>query len=203
MAAGAYYACTIGRSRVALCLPGASYQPLYWFTRYLTLILNVCSKILSLSSFPQKLSPWLNLTKLMTPTSWACILASILSVVFCFNAGSVVLKKKMGIGMKFIELNLYPFRFEKISPCLIKYIYSFLAFRVYFPSQEHTIGLHSFNLLWLMWAVCGGLFITNFILCNYLQVLLKEVYEIPVDTSKVCRFKNEYILILSHRMFSL
>ena len=123
MAAGAYYACTIGRSRVALCLPGASYQPLYWFTRCLTLILNVCSKKLSLSSFPQKLSPWLNLTKLMTPTSWACILVSILSVVFCFNAGSVVLKKKMGIGMKFIELNLYPFRFEKISPCLTKYIF--------------------------------------------------------------------------------
>ena len=119
LAAGAFYACTIGRSRVALCLPGASYQPLYWFTRCLTVILNVSSDVLlSASSFPQKLSPWLNLTKLMTPTSWAWILASILSVVFFFNAGSVVLKKKMGIGMKFIELNLYPFRFEKISPCL-------------------------------------------------------------------------------------
>ena len=71
---------------------------------------------------------------------------------------------------------------------LIFILQSFLAYRVYFPSQEHTNGLHSFNLLWLMWAVCGGFFITNFLLCNYLQVLLKEVYEMPVDTSKVLLF---------------
>ena len=46
-------------------------------------------------------------------------------------------------------------------------------------------SLHSFNLLWLMWAVCGGFFITNFILSNWLQVLLKPVFEKPVDTTQV------------------
>ena len=46
-------------------------------------------------------------------------------------------------------------------------------------------SLHSFNLLWLMWAVCGGFFITNFILSNWLQVLLKPVFEKPVDTIQV------------------
>ena len=45
-------------------------------------------------------------------------------------------------------------------------------------------SLHSFNLLWLMWAVCGGFFITNFILCNYLKVLVKPVFEKPVDSSE-------------------
>ena len=35
-----------------------------------------------------------------------------------------------------------------------------------------------------MWAVCGGFFITNFILCNYLKVLVKPVFEKPVDSSE-------------------
>ena len=46
-------------------------------------------------------------------------------------------------------------------------------------------SLHSFNLLWLMWAVCGGFFITNFLLSVWLTILLKPVYEEPVDTAKV------------------
>ena len=46
-------------------------------------------------------------------------------------------------------------------------------------------SLHSFNLLWLMWAVCGGFFITNFILCNWLPILMKPVFEKPVDYTKV------------------
>ena len=46
-------------------------------------------------------------------------------------------------------------------------------------------SLHSFNLLWLMWAVCGGFFITNFILSVWLEMLVKPVQEKPVDTSQV------------------
>ena len=42
-------------------------------------------------------------------------------------------------------------------------------------------SLHSFNLLWLMWAVCGGFFITNFLLSNWLPVLIKPVFEKPVN----------------------
>ena len=46
-------------------------------------------------------------------------------------------------------------------------------------------SLHSFNLLWLMWAVCGGFFITNLLLAVWLTILLKPVFEEPVDTTKV------------------
>ena len=45
-------------------------------------------------------------------------------------------------------------------------------------------SLHSFNLLWLMWAVCGGFFITNFILCNWLPVLIDPVFEKPVESAE-------------------
>ena len=46
-------------------------------------------------------------------------------------------------------------------------------------------SLHSFNLLWLMWAVSGGFFITNFILSVWLELLVKPVREDPVDTAQV------------------
>ena len=46
-------------------------------------------------------------------------------------------------------------------------------------------SLHSFNLMWLMWAVCGGFFITNFILSVWLELLVKPVREDPVDTAQV------------------
>ena len=45
-------------------------------------------------------------------------------------------------------------------------------------------SLHSFNLLWLMWAVCGGFFITNFLLSNWLTILIKPEFEDPVDTAQ-------------------
>ena len=75
--------------------------------------------------------------------------------------------------------------------------------RLYFPYETHKdqrkmnivqqdkarvperTSLHSFNLLWLMWAVCGGFFITNFLLAVWLELLVKPVFEKPVDTSKV------------------
>ena len=46
-------------------------------------------------------------------------------------------------------------------------------------------SLHSFNLLWLMWAVCGGFFITNFLLAVWLELLLKPEFEKPVDSVNV------------------
>ena len=46
-------------------------------------------------------------------------------------------------------------------------------------------SLHSFNLLWLMWAVCGGFFITNFILSNFVAIMLTPVFEEPVETANV------------------
>ena len=98
----------------------------------------------------------------------------------------------MAIRLRTVEIDLYPLRFTFYFVPM-----SFIKenFRVYFPCQEARIGigkarvpdrtnLHSFNLLWLMWAVCGGFFITNFILCNYLKVLVKPVFEKPVDSSE-------------------
>ena len=46
-------------------------------------------------------------------------------------------------------------------------------------------SLHSFNLLWLMWAVCGGFFITNFILAVWLEFLIKPKLEPFVDNAQV------------------
>ena len=46
-------------------------------------------------------------------------------------------------------------------------------------------SLHSFNLLWLMWAVCGGFFITNVVLSNWVTILIKPVFEEPVENVKV------------------
>ena len=71
--------------------------------------------------------------------------------------------------------------------------------RLYFPSgsasrliqrgsrarvPERT-NLHSFNLLWLMWAVCGGIFLTNFLLSNFVAILMKPVFEKPVANTHV------------------
>ena len=69
-------------------------------------------------------------------------------------------------------------------------------FRVYFPTTTRLVqrgkarvpertSLHSFNLLWLMWAVCGGFFITNFLLAVWLELLLKPEFGKPVDSVNV------------------
>ena len=71
-----------------------------------------------------------------------------------------------------------------------------VSVRVYFPTTTRLVqrgkarvpertSLHSFNLLWLMWAVCGGFFITNFLLSNWLPVLIKPVFEKPVNNAQV------------------
>ena len=36
-----------------------------------------------------------------------------------------------------------------------------------------------------MWAVCGGFFITNFILSNFVAIMLTPVFEEPVETANV------------------
>ena len=47
-------------------------------------------------------------------------------------------------------------------------------------------GLMSFNFLWLLWAVCGGIFITNIINSNWLASTVKPKFaEKPVDTAQV------------------
>ena len=48
-------------------------------------------------------------------------------------------------------------------------------------------SLNSFNLLWLLWAICGGFFITNFLLSNWLTMLVMPVFDKPVDIAQVIR----------------
>ena len=88
------------------------------------------------------------------------------------------------------------------------------SWRLYFPSTSRLVqrgkarvpertSLHSFNLLWLIWAVCGGFFITNFILSNFVAILMKPVFEEPVDNAHVtCNyFSKIFIDILNCRMY--
>ena len=60
--------------------------------------------------FPQPVSPWLNLVKLMTPTTWAWTLASLATVALCFNVASLVVRRWMGMRLENIEIDLWPFR---------------------------------------------------------------------------------------------
>ena len=70
--------------------------------------------MLSCPRRPDQISPWLNLTDLMTPTSWAWTLSSLASVVLVLNLASLALKRWMGIRVANIEIDLYPFRCEEI-----------------------------------------------------------------------------------------
>ena len=56
------------------------------------------------------MSPWLNLVKLMTPTSWAWTLASLATVALCFDIFSLVVRRWMGMRLGNIEIDLWPFR---------------------------------------------------------------------------------------------
>ena len=60
--------------------------------------------------YPQPVSPWLNLVKLLTPTSWAWTLASLATVALCFHVASLVVRRWMGMRLENIEIDLWPFR---------------------------------------------------------------------------------------------
>ena len=142
--------------------------------------------------YPEQVSPWLNLFNLMTPTSWSWTLASLATVALCFNVASLVVRRWMAMRLENIEIDLWPFRWPSTST-----MYPLLKlYRVFFPSTMRLVqrgkarvpertSLHSFNLLWLMWAVCGGFFITNFLLSNFVAILMKPVFEKPVDNAHV------------------
>ena len=144
------------------------------------------------------MSLWLNLVRLMTPTSWAWTLASLATVALCFNVASLVVRRWMGMRLENIEIDLYPLRWASYLTNMLTACISSTICRVYYPNTpglvqrgkarvpERTI-LYSFNLLWLLWAVCGGIFVTNFLLSNYLAILIKPVLEEPVDTVQVKR----------------
>ena len=73
--------------------------------------------------------------------------------------------------------------------------------RVYFPSPYRGVwdgarvlgrtSLLATNLVWLLWAVWGGFFITKIILSNWLAITIKPVFDKPVDTAEVGRGQRE------------
>merc|ERR1712243_304121 len=62
------FACTYGRSKVALCPPAVSYQPFYFFSRY-----------------PMEVTSLWNLKNLLTPVSWFVYFLTIVSVILCLK----------------------------------------------------------------------------------------------------------------------
>ena len=77
---------------------------------------------------------------------------------------------------------------------------NFLMTRVYFPSPYRGVwdgarvlgrtSLRATNLVWLLWAVWGGFFITKIILSNWLAITIKPVFDKPVDTAEVGRIEG-------------
>ena len=43
----------------------------------------------------------------------------------------------------------------------------------------------SLNLVWLVWAVGGGFFLTNFILSSYITILIRPMFGKPLETAEV------------------
>ena len=87
------FACTYGRSKVALCPPAVTYQPFSFFTRY-----------------PLEISKLWNLKNLLTPTSWFVYFITITIVIICLKL-SCYIGRKLGLNTVTEEIALVPFRF--------------------------------------------------------------------------------------------
>ena len=81
---------------------GARHYPFYLYDLEISIHLTI--------RYPQEVSPWLNLIQLMTPTSWAWTLASLVSMALCFNVASLVVRRWLRIRLENIEMDLWPFR---------------------------------------------------------------------------------------------
>ena len=87
------FACTYGRSKVALCPPAVAYYPAYFFSRY-----------------PLETTKLWNLSNLLTPASWFAYFLTIIIIIFCLKLCCYV-GRKLGLNMVTEEIALVPFRF--------------------------------------------------------------------------------------------
>ena len=87
------FACTYGRSKVALCPPAMKYGPMYFFSRY-----------------PSEKSKLWNLKNLLTPVSWLTYFITILFVIICLKF-SCYIGRKLGLNTITEEIALVPFRY--------------------------------------------------------------------------------------------
>ena len=121
-------------------------------------VFQVLSVIISLSLLyytdrhPKKVSPWLNLVKLFTPTSWAWILASLISVGLCFNVTSLMIKRWMGMRLMTIHIDLCPFRCFSIVGCFKSAVCFQCIFSHHLWKQDHSslpkFALANMGCLW-------------------------------------------------------
>ena len=86
------FACTYGRSKVALCPHAVSFQPFYWWTRY-----------------PQEITKYWNLTNLFHPEAWMWTFLTFILITVTLKFASL-LGAKMGINVGSEEVALIPFR---------------------------------------------------------------------------------------------
>ena len=93
MTANQDYGCYQGRGEVAICAPGISYNPQYWFSRY-----------------PARVPPIWNIVKVFDPISWILIFLSILFVSIVFFISARIGTSHFGIRAFNNEIILSPFR---------------------------------------------------------------------------------------------
>ena len=86
------FACTYGRSKVALCTHSVNYLPFYFFSRY-----------------PLGTTKLWNLKNLLTPASWFAYFITIISVIISLKLSCYV-GRKLGLKMVTEEIALVPFR---------------------------------------------------------------------------------------------
>ena len=163
------YGCYHGRGTVAGCAPGSLYLPYYWYSRY-----------------PRKISPTWNLVNIFAPMSWTFTFLSILSVSLFYLLSARIGVSHFGLQTFRLEIILSPFRSTLISN-KFKLKILIIDFRVPLLNSSQSPQSRSFgfssNMILLMWCVWGG-FLLHILECNYLTVLVKPVYEKPVDTAE-------------------
>ena len=90
-----------------------------------------------------------------------------------------------GLRLNSTELVLFPFRliFDLLNIKILIFCSSIKIPNVNERLERDSVGKTlASNLVYTIWAVFGG-FILHFLLCNYLEILLRPYYEEPVETA--------------------
>ena len=136
------FACTYGRSKVALCPPAVSYQPQYFFSLY-----------------PKETTKLWNLKNLLSPEVWLAYFMTIICVVFTLKL-SVHLGRNLGLNTVTEEINLVPFRCLRKS-ILVIFGNLISLFRISLIENKTTRQIFftngfTSNFVHLLWATFGG-----------------------------------------------
>ena len=137
-----------------------------------------------MSKPPQKLPPATNIVRIFDYTSWLLILISMLSVSF-----SLVLASRLGlqygVGTKdMVTLLLSPFQTLNAEP-LPSWFNKDKKGEIRNGYRKHSFFTPGFtgNYLLLMWALLGSLISMAF-MCNIRAMLMKPVFQKPIDSTK-------------------